>query len=130
MSSTAIDPDVEYRPAFPADYRPGIGLIGYGDIARSWHVPAYEKYGVRVVGVYDPAPAATAGLRGPRVFTTLDDLLADEEVEIVDVATRPDVRPGLFRQAIAAGKHVLAQKPLALDVAEDAGPGSPPTLAG
>jgi predicted dehydrogenase len=116
VSVTAVEPDVDYRPAFPDGYRPGIGLIGYGDIARSWHLPAYEKYGVRVVGVYDAAPSATAGLRGRRVFPTLEDLLADEEVEIVDVATRPDVRPELIRQAIAAGKHVLAQKPLALDV--------------
>ena len=116
MSSTAIAPEVEYRPTFPADYRPGIGLIGFGDIARSWHMPAYEKYGVPVVGVYDPAPAATAGLRGPTVFATLEELLADDEIEIVDVATRPDVRPEVIRRAIAAGKHVLAQKPLALDV--------------
>jgi predicted dehydrogenase len=43
-------------------------------------------------------------------------LLADDEVEIVDIATRPDIRPQLIRQAIGAGKHVLAQKPLALDV--------------
>ena len=116
MSSTAIAPEVEYRPTFPADYRPGIGLIGFGDIARSWHMPAYEKYGVPVVGVYDPAPAATAGLRGPTVFATLEELLGDDEIEIVDVATRPDVRPEVIRRAIAAGKHVLAQKPLALDV--------------
>jgi predicted dehydrogenase len=121
VSSTAIEPAVEYRPTFPSDYRPGVGLIGFGDIARSWHLPAYDKYGVRVVGVYDPAPAATAGIRERfpsvrRVFRTLDELLADEEVEIVDIATRPDVRPDLIRPAIAAGKHVLAQKPLALDI--------------
>jgi predicted dehydrogenase len=120
VTSTAIEPDVEYRPTFPADYRPGIGLIGFGDIARSWHLPAYDKYGVRVVGVYDPAPAATAAIRdrfpAVRVFRSLEELLADEEIEIVDIATRPDVRPELIRRAIAAGKHALAQKPLALDV--------------
>jgi predicted dehydrogenase len=35
----------------------------------------------------------------------------------VDVATRPDIRPDLIRRAAAAGKHVLAQKPLAPDLA-------------
>jgi predicted dehydrogenase len=115
VSSTAIEPDVEYRPAFPARYRPGIGVIGFGDIARSWHMPAYEKYGVRVVGVFDPLPEATAGVRGMHVFETLEDLLVDDEIEIVDIATRPDVRPDLIRRATAAGKHVLAQKPLAAD---------------
>ena len=121
MSSTAIAPAVEYRPTFPVGYRLGVGLIGFGDIARSWHLPAYDKYGVRILGVYDPAPAATVGIRErfpsvQRVHPTLGELLADEEVEIVDIATRPDVRPELIRRAIAAGKHVLAQKPLALDV--------------
>jgi predicted dehydrogenase len=115
VSLAAIEPDVEYRPAFPAHYRPGIGVVGFGDIARSWHMPAYAKYGVRVVGVFDPLPEATEGVHGPHVFERLDDLLADEEIEIVDIATRPDVRPELIRRAIAAGKHVLAQKPLATD---------------
>jgi predicted dehydrogenase len=120
VSSTAIEP-VDYRPTFPLGYRPGVGLIGCGDIARSWHLPAYDKYGVRVVGVHDPAPEATAGIgeRFPsvqRLFRTLEELLADEEIEIVDIATRPDVRPELIRRAISAGKHILAQKPLALDV--------------
>jgi predicted dehydrogenase len=120
VSSAAIAPDVDYRPPFPLDYQPGIALIGFGDIARTWHMPAYDKYGVRVVGVYDLAPAATADVRPrfpsvERVFGTLEELLADDEIEIVDIATRPDVRPALIRRATAAGKHVLAQKPLALD---------------
>jgi predicted dehydrogenase len=113
---------LDYRPVFPPDYQPGVGLVGCGDIAKSWHLPAYAKYGVQIVGVYDPAPEATDGVleRFPfvrRVFPRLDDLLADDEIEIVDVATRPDVRPELIRRAVEAGKHVLAQKPLALDLA-------------
>ena len=113
---------LDYRPTFPPGYRPGVGLVGCGDIARSWHLPAYAEYGVDVVGVYDPAPDATKGIRERfpfvrRVFRSLDELLANDEIEIVDVATRPDVRPELIRRALDAGKHVLAQKPLALDLA-------------
>jgi predicted dehydrogenase len=112
---------LDYRPAFPSEYRPGVALVGCGDIAKSWHLPAYAKYGVQVVGVYDAAPGATDGIleRFPfvrRVYPALGDLLADDEVEIVDIATRPDVRPELIRRAIRAGKHVLAQKPLAVDL--------------
>jgi predicted dehydrogenase len=112
---------LDYRPTFPPGYRPGLGLVGCGDIARSWHLPAYAEYGVDVVGVYDPAPEATDGIRERFpfvrcVFSSLDELLADDEIEIVDVATRPDIRPELIRRAIDAGKHVLAQKPLALEV--------------
>jgi predicted dehydrogenase len=121
VTSAEVEHRLDYRPSFPAGFRPGLGLIGCGDIARSWHLPAYAEYGVNVVGVYDPAPEATEGIcdRFPfvrRVFPSLDELLVDEEIEIVDVATRPDVRPALILQSIDAGKHVLAQKPLAFDL--------------
>ena len=122
MTSAEAERSLDYRPSFPPAYRPGLGLVGCGDIARSWHLPTYAQYGVHVVGVYDPAPEATDGIRDRfpfvwRVFPTLDELLADDEIEIVDVATRPDVRPELIRRALGAGKHVLAQKPLAVDLA-------------
>jgi predicted dehydrogenase len=61
-------------------------------------------------------PEATAGVEA-RAFGSLDELLADPRVDIVDVATHPGVRVELIRRALAAGKHVLAQKPLALDLA-------------
>jgi predicted dehydrogenase len=121
VNAALAERSLDYRPSFPPGYRPGLGLVGCGDIARSWHLPAYAEYGVDVVGVYDPAPEATHGIRDRfpfvrRVYASLDDLLADEAIEIVDVATRPDVRPELIRRALEAGKHVLAQKPLALDL--------------
>lgn len=107
---------IEYRPSFPPRYRPGVGIVGCGQIVRNAHLPAYEQYGCDVVGVYDIAPEATSGLR-QRVFGSLDELLADRTVAIVDIATHPDVRVELIRRAIDAGKHVLAQKPLAPDLA-------------
>jgi predicted dehydrogenase len=121
VTSAAAEHRLDYRPSVPPGYRPGVGLVGCGDIARSWHLPAYAEYGVNVVGVYDPAPEATHGIcdRFPfvrRVFPSLDELLVDEEIEIVDLATRPDVRPELIRRALDAGKHVLAQKPLTFDL--------------
>lgn len=106
----------EYRPLFPSGYRPGIGIVGCGGIVKLAHLPAYEKYGVDVVGVYDPDPEATRGVSAGRVFESLDDLLADPAVEVVDVATPPQVRVEIVRMALEAGKHVLAQKPFALDV--------------
>lgn len=111
---------LDYRPSFPPDYRPGIGIVGCGDIVRSAHLPAYAKYGVRVVGVFDPAAEATAGVRERfgvgRVFASLDELLAQPEIEVVDIATHTAVRKGLIRRALVAGKHVLSQKPFALDL--------------
>ncbi|MBA3375732.1 MAG: Gfo/Idh/MocA family oxidoreductase [Actinobacteria bacterium] len=73
-----------------------------------------------MVGVYDMRPEATIGICEQfgveTVFGDIEELLSHPEVEIVDIATHPDVRPALVRQALAAGKHVLAQKPLALDL--------------
>ena len=117
--------ELDYKPAFPANYRPGIGIVGCGGIVRSSHLRSYATYGQRVVGVYDVRPEATVGIREAygveTIFDSLAELLGHSEIEIVDIATHPDVRPALIREALAAGKHVLAQKPLAenLDTARE-----------
>jgi predicted dehydrogenase len=112
---------VDYRPHVPEGYRPGIGIIGVGGIVKSSHLPAYAKFGIPVTAVYDVNPAATEGVVETfgvgRVAESLEELLADPAIEVVDIATFPDARIPLVRQALAAGKHVLSQKPLALDVA-------------
>src|SRR5690606_29270394 len=49
-----ITPLVDHQPRFPdPSRRPGIGIVGCGGIVRGAHLPAYTKYGLRVVGVYD-----------------------------------------------------------------------------
>ena len=112
--------DLQYKPSFPESYCPGIGIVGCGGIVRSAHLPSYARYGQRVVGVYDVRPEATVGVREEygveTIFDELGELLAHPDVEIVDIATHPGVRPALVREALAAGKHVLAQKPLAEDL--------------
>lgn len=109
-----------YRPSFPPSYRPGLGIIGCGHIVKLAHLPAYTAYGVDVVGVYDSSTEAVDGIqeRFPvvgRVFQSVDDLLADPRIEVVDIATHPAVRRGLIERALDAGKHVLSQKPFAVD---------------
>jgi predicted dehydrogenase len=78
-----------------------------------------------VVGAYDISSQAAELVRDKfpieHVYTTLDDLLANPEIEIVDIATHPAQRIPLIQRALAAGKHVLAQKPLALDIASARG---------
>ena len=111
-----------YRPSFPSGYRPGIGIIGCGEIVKLAHLPAYTEYDVDVVGVYDSSPEATDGIQSRfpvvgQVFESVDDLLADPRIDVVDIATHPDVRRDLIERAIGAGKHVLSQKPFAVDLA-------------
>lgn len=114
-------PEMEYRPHFPNSSRDiGIGIVGFGSVARKWHLKAYEKHGLKVVGVCDISHQATALAHALkiRVFESLDELLAHPEIQVVDIATRPVDRTKLIREALRAGKHVLAQKPLATDLGD------------
>ena len=52
------------------------------------------------------------------VHTDLDAVLADESIEAVDIVLPIPVLPGVVRQALEAGKHVLSEKPIAPTVAE------------
>jgi predicted dehydrogenase len=110
------------RPRFPAD-RGGVAILGSGTIAQSAHLPAYEKYGVGVTGVWSRSRSTTDGLRERfpfvgRVYDSAEELLADPTVRIVDIATPPAGRLDWVARAVEAGKHVLAQKPLTVDPAE------------
>lgn len=112
-----VPPD--HRPRFPAD-RGGVAILGCGGIAQSAHLPAYEQYDVGVVGVWSRSPARTEHLQERfgfvgKVYAEPEELLADPRVRIVDIATGPGGRLGWIEAAIAAGKHVLAQKPLTDD---------------
>ena len=123
MPVTLYPNSLEYQPAFPPNRRElGIGIVGFGNVARKWHLTAYEKYGLKVVGVFDVSPEATAlAHQHParlQVFENLDQLLKHPEIQVVDIATRPRERVELIRKALRAGKHVLAQKPLATNIAE------------
>jgi predicted dehydrogenase len=99
----------------------GIGVIGCGGIVNYAHLPAYKTSGFRVLACYDrdqEAAERTAREHGiPRVAASIDDLLDDPEIAIVDIAVTPWDQPQIAAQAIAAGKHLLCQKPFAGDYA-------------
>lgn len=116
----AATPDA--RPRFPRD-RGGVAILGCGTVAQSAHLPAYEQYGVGVVGVWSRSASTTEHVRERfpfvgRVYHDAEDLLADPAVRIVDIATPPGGRMAWVARAVEAGKHVLAQKPLTVDAAE------------
>ncbi len=102
--------------------RPGIGVLGYGSVARRWQVPGYIAADLNVVAICDIDPAAreAAGEDCPRMrlYASADDLLADPDVSVIDLATRLPGRLALIERTVAAGRHVLVQKPLCAEPAE------------
>lgn len=103
--------------ALPPKTDYGIGIIGCGGIVNYAHLPAYRKAGFQVLACYDRNPEAaerTAREHGiPRVAASVDELLADPAVEIVDIAVTPWDQVAIAERAVVAGKHLLCQKPLA-----------------
>jgi predicted dehydrogenase len=95
----------------------GIGVIGCGGIVNYAHLPAYRRAGFHVVACYDQNPESaqrTAQEHGiPRVAASVAEILNDPEIDIVDIAVTPWAQAAIAKDAIASGKHVLCQKPLA-----------------
>jgi predicted dehydrogenase len=126
--TTPLAPDLalDYLPRLPRrrDWR--IGCAGAGFIMRDCHLVAYRQAGFNPVAIASRNPATAreaAAARGVLiVHDTIDALLADPAVEILDVAVPPDAQPDLIRRAVGVGKGrlrgILAQKPLALSVTD------------
>jgi predicted dehydrogenase len=98
-----------------------VGLVGCGKISGIYLDNAPRLDAVRFVACTDVDRAiaqATAEARGIRAVTA-EALYADPEVEVVLCLTPPDFHADVMLQAIAAGKHVYTEKPLATSV-EDA----------
>jgi predicted dehydrogenase len=124
--TTDLDLNLDYQLALePGLDELGIGLIGAGFIIRDCHLPAYAQAGFRVVGICSRSPeraAETAELRNvPCVYRDYHELLADRDVQVVDVGVPPQFQPAIIREVVKHAGHVrgiLAQKPLAMSLAE------------
>lgn len=99
----------------------GVALLGTGFMARV-HTEALRRVGVRLVGILGSTPekseeaAARWDLR--RAYRDLAECLADPDVQAVHVMTPNRLHLPMVRAALGAGKHVMCEKPLAMDVAE------------
>ncbi len=100
----------------------GVALIGFGAIGRE-HGDAIERtHGLTLAAVCDrnPARITAAQERFPSVrgVSELDDILADETIQVAIVGTPPNTHAALARQLLLAGKHVVVEKPFCLTTAE------------
>ncbi len=98
-----------------------LGLIGCGRFGEFCLESYWKLPGLRLTAVADHSKIV-ADRVGKRFSLAAqydaDELLKREDVDLVHIATQPSTHHELAMRAIAAGKHVLCEKPLALSVAQ------------
>lgn len=101
------------------------GVLGAGFIGRVHMDTIKECEGAEVLGVYDPfselADKALAAEQAKKIFTTPEDMFASDEIDAVVVASPNKTHAELAVKALEAGKHVIVEKPLALNAKDAAG---------
>ena len=99
----------------------GAAVIGTGFIGTV-HVEALRRIGVQVHGVLGSTPergaARAQSLGVPRAYDSLGDLLRDPRVEVVHVTSPNDLHLPQTLAILAAGRHVVCEKPLAMSASE------------
>lgn len=101
-----------------------VALIGAGGFAKGMHLPNLAELGslyqLRAVVSRTGHNAATTGKRFGAEYCTTDyrEVLRDENIDAVIIATRHDSHASIALEALLAGKHVLLEKPLALTETE------------
>jgi len=97
-----------------------VGIVGTGFIGRV-HARAARVAGAQLAGVTASTPERTATaqreLGAERGYASAEELIAADEIDVVHVCTPNHLHVPLARAAIAAGKHVVCEKPIALDSA-------------
>lgn len=103
----------------------GLGIVGYGPyggMGQRHGLAAAATEGLELVAACDPDPsrrkAAEGDFSGLTAYANLDDLVADEAVEAVIVATPPNSHAALARSLLEEGKHVIVEKPMCMTAAE------------
>src|SRR3954465_12860507 len=87
----------------------GTGFIGVV------HVEALRRIGVEVAGVVGSSPGRAREKPDlPEPYESYEALLADDTVGVVHLTTPNHLHPAQVKAALAAGKHVVCEKPLAL----------------
>ncbi len=98
-----------------------VGIVGFGGQGH-WHSTIIDEIeNIEVAGVYDIDPkrmefAKTECKR--RVYKSYDEMLADESIDIITVATPNDSHHDLAVAALRSGKNVVCEKPVAMSSAE------------
>jgi len=102
-----------------------LGLVGVGAVAQIAHIPTLKRTeGLELAALCDRDPEKAARVAQkfgiPRVHTRFDDMLADEQIDAIDICTPNFLHAPMASAALEAGKHVLSERPLARSAEEAA----------
>jgi scyllo-inositol 2-dehydrogenase (NADP+) len=99
-----------------------VGIVGYGFAGRGFHAYLISRVpDLRLAAVASRDPERRARAEndyGIATYATLEELLERAEVDLVVIATPHDTHAPLAIQALGAGKHVVVDKVMCLNVAE------------
>lgn len=115
-------PNPEARPARPGRIR--LAIVGAGHFAQATHIPILqalaERYHVRAVVNRTGHHATAVARRIGAAYgaTDLQPVLDDPDIDAVLIATRHHLHAPMALAALRSGKHVLVEKPLALEAEE------------
>jgi scyllo-inositol 2-dehydrogenase (NADP+) len=101
----------------------GVGVVGYGLAGRSFHTPfieAVEGLRLAAIATSDPERHRRARAEHPAavIVADVDELLARSDVDLVVVASPNRSHVPIGTRALASGRHVVVDKPIAMDVSE------------
>ncbi|HEY1921464.1 MAG TPA: Gfo/Idh/MocA family oxidoreductase [Tepidisphaeraceae bacterium] len=99
------------------------GIVGYGRMGRGFVAAMQQSDQWEVAAICDVSPDARelAGKSAPtaQILSQPGAIFSDKSIDVVGLFTLADSRPSQISQALAAKKHVIAEKPLAADVATE-----------
>lgn len=97
-----------------------IGVVGFGRMGQLFCKEIFENKLCELVYICDINPVArelaSSKFPGVTIVDDYDTLLNDSSIDAVALCTLADSRPAQIRKAIAAGKHIMAEKPVAMDI--------------
>ena len=99
-----------------------VGMIGLGGVGSWGHLPGYEQIPdqAKLVALCDVNPGSineTAAKHGAKTYSDFNELLADPDVDMVDICLPHFLHGKVALAAAKAKKHVLCEKPFTLDMA-------------
>lgn len=99
-----------------------IGIIGCGKIAQVRHIPElYANPDAQIIGYYNPTRSRAeemAAKYGGKVYETIDEMLADADIEAVVISLANVAHAEVSIKALESGKTVLCEKPMATTLTE------------